>query len=308
MYSDKLVIAVKHNGRVLRENGDTVHIPFGSEYSLFIKNKNSVRALVRVEIDGQDATESTSLIVPANGSIELERFIKGGNLEQGNRFKFIERTKKIEDGPRGVQAEDGLIRVEFEFEQEAAPIKRYYDEWHPRRRLGDVWGGPYYGSPSYPMVYDTLLRGTTVSSVASAQATYSATSAGSLKSSGDTVTLSNADLGDGSCTLTSTASAEPTLMNVSYNAAGAQAFAASVNDVGITVPGSVSEQKFVTGAWFPTDGVKHVMILKMLGQIGEKTVEKPVTVKAKPTCTTCGTVNKANAKFCRECGTALTIV
>jgi hypothetical protein len=305
MFKEKFVVAVKHNGRVMREQGDTILIPFGSEYTLLLKNLNSVRALVRVEIDGQDATEGTSLIVPANGSIDLERFIKGGNFEQGNRFKFIERTKKIEDGPRGIQAEDGLIRVEFEFEQEAAPIKRYYDEWHPRRRLGDYWYSPQYGTGVG--IYDTLLRSTTVGSVATAQATYSATSAGTPKASGDTVQLSAADLVNASYTLTSTASDEPMAMSFNAGSDQVQAFASAVNDVGITVPGSVSDQKFTTGSWFPTDGVKHVMVLKLLGQVGEKVVEKPVTVKAKPTCTTCGTVNKANAKFCRECGTALTI-
>ena len=69
-----------------------------------------------------DATGGTQLIIPANGSIDFERFIKDGNFDQGLKFKFIERTKKIEDGPRGIGAEDGLIRIQFEFEQQKPAV------------------------------------------------------------------------------------------------------------------------------------------------------------------------------------------
>ena len=40
MYNSKLAVAVKHDGKVLREEGENVMLPFGSEYSLFIKNLN----------------------------------------------------------------------------------------------------------------------------------------------------------------------------------------------------------------------------------------------------------------------------
>jgi rRNA maturation endonuclease Nob1 len=53
---------------------------------------------------------------------------------------------------------------------------------------------------------------------------------------------------------------------------------------------------------------KHTIVLKLLGETPDnKPVSKPVTVKAKPKCTTCGKMNKAHAKFCVECGTALEI-
>ena len=174
MYQDRLAVAIKVNGKVLREQGDTVFIPFGSEYSLLIKNMNSVRALVSIEVDGTDATERTRLIVPANDSIELERFIKSGNLEKGQRFKFIERTSKIEEGPRGIKAEDGLIRVEFEFEREPAKISTYYyvdpypwktkEVHHHHYRdslLRDVkLGGISTGSPTFDNSYTVSANAT----------------------------------------------------------------------------------------------------------------------------------------------------
>ena len=80
MYNDKVVAAIKVNGQVLRESGDTVILPFGCEYSILAKNLNSVRAQISVSVDGQDATEGTRLIIAPNGSVELERFIRAGNL------------------------------------------------------------------------------------------------------------------------------------------------------------------------------------------------------------------------------------
>ena len=43
MYLNKVAVAIKSNGKVLREQGDNVYIPFGSEYSIQVKNLNSVR-------------------------------------------------------------------------------------------------------------------------------------------------------------------------------------------------------------------------------------------------------------------------
>ena len=272
MYSDKLVVAVKHNGRVLREQGDTVFLPFGCEYTLHFKNLNSVHALVRVSVDGQDATKGTSLIVPANGSIDLERFLEAGQMDKGHKFKFIERTTKIEDGPRGVRAEDGLIRVEFEFERQAAPI-----QYQPFPVEHIVIGRNYIDSHRwYKSPYGPYWN----------------------------VAFADVSAHDGSACK----NIDRAVLSSSAHSGAVTAQAASLNDVGITVPGGVSDQKFKLGSYFPTDGQKHVMVLKLLGQVGETKVEKPVTVKTKQECPTCGTKNKFGTKFCKECGTGLTLL
>jgi hypothetical protein len=278
MYSEKFVVAVKHNGRVLREQGDTVLIPFGSEFSLFFKNLNSVRALARVQVDGQDATKGTSLIIPPKGTVELERFLDASQMDKGHKFKFIERTSKIENGPRGIQAEDGLIRIEFEFEKQPPKyetIKRtYVDEYWSRPYY---WNGPIWSSSATVSSSDCAFGNSTT--------TLSAKSASPFRS-----------LGANAASFSAT-SGEVTAQNAAF-----------VNDVGITVPGSLSEQKFEVGAWFPTDGQTHVMVLKLLGQVGKQKVERPVTVKTMQECPTCGTKNKHGTKFCRECGTGLSLL
>jgi hypothetical protein len=76
---------------------------------------------------------------------------------------------------------------------------------------------------------------------------------------------------------------------------------------GITVAGSESDQKFSYGSWFATEATAHVIVLKLVGKVGEQVVEKPITVQQKPVCSTCGKINKATFRFCGRCGTSLTL-
>lgn len=249
MYSNKLAAAIKYNGKVLREFKDTVYIPFASEYSILVKNLETRRAIVNIYIDG-DCVTGSGLVLNAGQEVDLERFIKNGNLSEGNRFKFIERTGNIEQH-RGVKLEDGLIRIEHQFEH-IRPIINDYG--HPLKTFYNDGGSGIYPQGS-------TLRSMNIS-----------------------------------C---STSSYDATSVNSSHSL---------LNDVGITVPGSQSNQKFSVASWFPTENIKHSMVIKLLGQtIDNVQVTRPVTVKHKPKCTTCGKQNKATAKFCVECGTALEI-
>lgn len=154
MYQDKLVVAIKVAGRILRESGDTVSLPFGSEYSLLLKNMNSVRTQVSVSIDGEDVMGGSRLILQPNSAFDLERFMRSNNMEAGNRFKFIERTAAVEQH-RGVGAEDGLIRVEAWREEVALPtfgsppyrpiVKRYVRPPGIPRHSGPSGSGPLRG-------------------------------------------------------------------------------------------------------------------------------------------------------------------
>lgn len=127
MYHKNVVAAIKVGGQVLRENGQEVQLPFGSEYSILVKNLNTVRIMARVEIDGENVTSGRWLVVEPNGDFELERIIRDSNLNKGNRFKFIERTESVEQH-RGVRAEDGIVRIEVKKEF----IYSWPPEWHPR--------------------------------------------------------------------------------------------------------------------------------------------------------------------------------
>jgi len=262
MFNQKLVASIKSKGKILREFKDTVYIPFASEYSILIKNLNSVRALVNVYIDGENAVPG-GLVIDPGRSVDLERWIKNGNLSEGNKFKFIERTSAIENGPRGIKLEDGLVRIEYQFEI-PRPIINVSNTY---------WNTPVYGS-------NNVLRSTGIGGSASDVA-----------------------WPQGSVTCSAT------LNSVSTDKINLSATAASFkNETGITVPGSKSTQSFVTASIGTLEIEKHNIVLRLVGDLGDnKPVEKPVTVKHKPKCITCGKQNKVHAKFCSECGTALEI-
>ena len=247
MYESKLAAAIKVNGKVLREFKDTVHIPFGSEYAITLKNLHTTRAVINVYIDGDNVVPG-GLVLNAGQSIDLERSIRNNNLTEGNRFKFVERTGAIE-AHRGFGVEDGLVRIEFQYEMPVTPV---------------TWTTQWDNARIYPQ--GGVLRG--ISDVhygvtcSAASATYD-----------------------------------------SYSVNSAHSLLNQVNDAGITVPGSRSEQKFSTTHVGVLESVKHSMVFKLVGGV----VPEPITVKHKPRCVTCGKQNKATAKFCTECGTALEI-
>lgn len=276
MYSNKLVASLKANGKILREFKDTVYIPFGSEYSFLIKNLNTTRALVNVFIDGEDVIEG-GLVLNAGQEVDLERYVKNGNLSAGNRFKFIERTNSIEQH-RGVKLEDGLVRIEFQFEQ-PRPIFQVNPGWITAS--GGLSGstGDWYAKTA-PATYNVngALRGVDFSAGESMKASATSATNATLKS-----------------------------MNISDSSASHDGMATmDWNDTGITVPGSKSEQKFQTTTLGALDPTKHSIVLKLLGETpNNEPVRVPVTVKHKPKCVTCNKQNRITAKFCAECGTSL---
>jgi hypothetical protein len=281
MYNSKMVIAIKHNGKILRENKDVVMIPYGSEFSVLIKNLNTRRAKFKLSIDGADALDDTEIIVNANSETEIKRFIRNGNMDEGNAFKFIERTRAIEDGPRGIKIDDGIVRVEFWFEQEKPEFKVkdiYWEKHHYR----DVYQQPYH-NPFF--TYGTTGISGSIGSPA-----------GSIARGGILNQVSQSNT-----TLSATGATAQSLSDIVKPAE-------FKNDVGITVPGSKVEQKFTTVYGFLPEANSNTIILRLVGVVGEVVVTKPITVAHRPECVTCGKLNKANSKFCSECGTALTLI
>lgn len=124
MYKNKFVAVIKCQGSILRERtGGVVNLPFGSTYSILLKNKHSRNALVSIEVDGKDVLNGHQLIVAPNSSDEIKGWMR--NMRQTSKFKFINKTKKIQRY-RGDFIDDGLIRVTYQFEKEPEPVDWVY--------------------------------------------------------------------------------------------------------------------------------------------------------------------------------------
>jgi hypothetical protein len=284
MYNQKLVASIKVKGKILREFKDTVYIPFSSEYSILLKNLNTVRAVVNVFIDGENAVPGGLVINPGQ-SVDLERWIKNGNLTEGNRFKFIERTAAIENGPRGIKDEDGLIRVEYQFEfpRPAFTNLHYPSNVRATKSFNDekYWLDNINIPTSYNVGGKIRSVDWSKNGVITAQA---------------------------ATTMVNNYCADNNIQNQVNPHDGMATMDCFVNDTGITVPGSKSTQSFQTTTVGALDPTIYNIVLRIVGDLGHnKPVEQAVTVKHKQKCVTCGHQNKHSAKFCSECGTALTI-
>ena len=301
MYNNKLVASIKANGRILRENKETVLIPFGSEYSFLLKNLHTTRAVVNIFVDGENVVEG-GLVLDPGREVDLERYVKNGNLTEGNRFKFIERTSSIEKH-RGVKLEDGLIRIEFQYEL-PRPITNLGQKWIPGHYEYDWYQAN--NTLNRGLFNDKMYGGTTGISGSTGDR-FSVTASGATYSTNVGGVMRGVDFSKGE-SVKATASAAINQVAPQTGELHDGMATCDWNDVGITVPGSKSEQRFQTVTMGAMDPTVHSMVIKIVGDLGHnKPITKPITVKAKPKCVTCGKQNKATAKFCAECGTALEI-
>jgi hypothetical protein len=277
VYHNKMVAVVKCGGQILREvsdaDGKVVYLPFGSEFSILLKNMHTRKALVKIFIDGQDVSPSSGYVIDANTNCELERF-----YSSHNRFKFIQKTQEIVQH-RGDKIDDGMIRVEFQFEK-PKPVNvdvnynytyRYHycsgcPLYHPFKTC---WYCPYNSPRRYTEYLNNDLTFTTSDNMRGISAGLNAPSS-----------------------------------SVNYTATVPEV----KQDEGITVQGSYSGQEFRSAYIGELEPNKEVIVIRLRGRVGEaQPVAEPVTVKTKTTCPTCGRTWDAGTKFCANCGTHLAI-
>lgn len=113
MYSNNCVLAILHKGNVLRESSGEIHLPFGSEYKIRLKNNDLLcRVQAEVKIDGTLIHPSNQrFVIEKNGTLDLERMILDGNMNKGNKFKFVELSDSRVQDP--TSSENGIIEVSF---------------------------------------------------------------------------------------------------------------------------------------------------------------------------------------------------
>ena len=272
MFKKDFVVVIKNNGKILREDGDRVLLPFGSEYSIMLKNLSSRKAVVAISIDGTDVLGGEQLVVNANSTLDLERFLDK-DFNVGNKFKFIEKTEKISEH-RGDKIDDGIVRVEYWFEKEkpkqTITTTHHYDFYH------------HNYSPSY-----SILRGGIGGQSEKTFTSSQINNVGECYNS-NSVNLTNNVVCDSLDT------------NQLFGMSGA------MGKDGITTKGSVSTQKFVSVTVDELEEQSTVITLMLRGtNQSNDVIEQPLFVADKLECEMCGTKSKSSVKFCPECGTAL---
>jgi hypothetical protein len=264
-YKDRFVVEVKCKGKILRVKEDTVYLPFGSEYSLYLKNLNSRRACVNISIDGDDVLDGSSIILNGNQSAELQGFMKGSVAK--NRFRFINKTKDIQEH-RGDKIDDGIIRVEFAYEKKVEPIVRViHDHYHKYTYNDCNWQSPQsftYGE------------------------------GGSSSNISENVSFAGNS--------NSTAQRRVVKSNVICDCLES---AQPMSDEGITVKGNEIHQQFYETTIGELEASEVIIIRMKGETKSNQLVQTPLMTKTKLTCSTCGKKSKSSAKFCQYCGTFL---
>jgi hypothetical protein len=267
MYFNNFVVSLKVDGKFLRENNEKVNLPFNSEYSIYLKNMSGQKATVLIEIDGKNVLDGNRVVISPNSAIDLQGFMDGNEVK--NKFRFIKRTEDIENF-RGINPEDSLIAVHFQFEK-IQPEPIIY---------------PYVYSPYYWWTYPNPPYTVTISS-----------------------TWNNNAYGNNNVIYrsynnnTGGSNSSPQIFN--NQSLPAQDFnSMRYNDAGITVKGNDISQQFYPTYIGQLEDQSSTIVLKLVG-FDKDNNDKPIFVKDKITCPTCGKVNRSSNKFCVGCGTRL---
>jgi len=271
MYKEGFVVAVKNDrGQVLRESRDReVFLPFSSNYSLLLKNNNNRRALAEITIDGTNVLGSQRMIIPAYGSVDVERFCIDGNLSEGRKFEFVRASDgRVQDPTSG---ENGYVTVKFWLEKEFKMPDWVYSKPRPVTPV-KPWRPPY--DPQPPFTWG-----------------------------GGTADFSSMPIGGTTCGSTKTygsQSAEPqSIMYACCNQP--EVSSRGMEEKGATVEGGWSNQSFSEGYIGEVEDTYVEITIKL------KPSKEAVTVKQtrKLYCSNCGEKVKHADKFCSKCGNRL---
>jgi len=265
-YKNNFVVDVRCKGKILRIKDDFVYLPFGSEYSIYLKNLSSKRASVKIHIDGQDVLDYSSLILNANTSTELEGFLKGTNAT--NKFKFIKKTKEIQEH-RGDKIDDGIIRVEFAYEIPKPIIKKtIINEDHHH----------YHHNPFHWDYHNTLYASSNIK-----------TDRGDIARG----ITSSSPFNQSSMTVSSSLGTES--LGTPLNDEGITVKGSEINQQ--FRYGSIGELE-------PAEVV--IIRMKGIDNKPNAGFQpSPLTIQSKLTCSSCGKSYKSSFKYCSNCGTYL---
>jgi len=268
-YQSNLVASVKANHKIVKESRSQgnviVYIPFGTEYSILFKNLHARKASVKVSIDGTDVLYGKSLLIEPNKELELKRFLN--DLNKGNSFKFIEKTEEISDH-RGDKIDDGIIRIEYQFEA----------------------GTPLYNPTWWSTIYGNGLGGISGTWFNQRNTLYSSNDGNDVMRSAAPMNVATMSMNCYNVNCNTTASCDPAPEGITVQG---------------SISNQQFQQGYI-GALDSQIHVINI-VLKGRATLDEE-IQKVIYSRDKIRCPTCGHWNKSSFKFCPQCTTAVHII
>ena len=261
MYKNGFCANIKQDGRIVEDINGVVAIKFG-EYSLRLKNKTNRDAVCSVSVDSKCVTEKGDLIIHANDTVELERFVE--SVHSGRKFKFVsldDVSLSEKDNPK-----NGIVEVRFRLTKMPTeriiyhhPIEHHY--YYPQWNEYSSWT---------PNVWHT--------------------DAGNTKG---ITTFTAGNINNAFYCSNSTSNAALNTSSIPCSA--------NISDVsdGKTVEGSYSDQKFGYSYCGMLESEETVIHLKLVGYEDKRIVLYPNDTRF---CKSCGNKAKLVDKFCSKCG------
>lgn len=306
MYRDSYIVALMVGGKIQKESDDgTVLIPFGSEYVIRLKNKLRKRAVADVWLDGRVAAKG--IVIDANGTVDLERFVEDGNLSEGKRFKLARLTDAKVEQPN--DSENGTIEVNFYPEKDEPVVEKIvtheykHDCWnhnwigHCHQCCNNSYCGICYPY-AHPYIWKTYTETTSPDWSKQVTSSGNITLTGGILSAGGTVGQGITSNSSMPMNATYSASAESIQANVSSGGLPVDAVfmnaSMGIGEAAATVEGSSSTQKFSYTS-IDVDRSKPTTIRLMVRGLS----------KVLDVCTVCGYKRKKDVKFCPNDGTQL---
>ena len=266
-FSNNFVVCVLVDGKVARERkAGRVPVPFGTEYTIRLRNKNDRDAVATIKIDGENVS-GNGWIVRAKSHEDIER-----RLDSPTKFKFVSQDsgEAVDAGKNGDPVQkNGLIEVSWRLVKPPTPA--HYVT--PRTPLSWV-----VKSPPQPFYHESVLSRPVLRCAPSMSGFVSPTVTGTSVS----------------------------LSNVSVVPATSHTMDFCVtSDAGCTVEGSHSNQSVNYQSVGELEAQPTVITLLLVGCQTFTFSSSGEIITAKPTkfCEQCGAGRNMSARFCGDCGT-----
>lgn len=268
MFSNNFVVSIHVNNKPLNERHGVVPIPFGSEYSIRLRNKHKTRrAMVKVFIDGEEVS-GNGPIINANSHLDLQGWV---DKQVKFRFVSIDSAEAVDFGKNDGNADGskGVIEVQFFLEKEKpkAPEIQYIPTPYP------VYiEPPYIPYRPRPWRWDGYYGG-----VLNSSAGYCSTKEGAIGSSMSAKSLSNNTKSFRTGSVNSTSACFSADQSLTCSLASAMPDFSELSD-GCTVEGGASSQTWTPVPFDPEPTSTMIRVTLRGYNPAEQTAEEVVLV------------------------------